>query len=78
MYEDFEDGTFSKLEFRWTSDCEFDIVFIESNNLSRKNFSSKGDIYHYGLYSATGNDYLIWLNDVNGNVSTSFKLLYIK
>lgn len=77
-HEDFEDGTFSKLEFKWTSDCEFEIIFIESNNLSRKNFSSKGEVYHYGIYSETGKDYFIWVNDVNGKASTSFKLLSIK
>ena len=73
-YEEFEDGTFSKLSFRWTSDCEFDIEFIESNNLSRKNFSSAGDTYHYGLYNSIGKDFLVWINDTTGNATQSFRL----
>jgi hypothetical protein len=43
----FKDGTFSRLSLKWIADCEFEITFIESNNLIRKNFSIPGDRYRY-------------------------------
>jgi hypothetical protein len=49
--ETFADGTQSSLKFKWTGDTSFDLIFIESNNLTRKNFSNPGDIYSYTLIS---------------------------
>lgn len=45
----FRDGTFSKLKLRIINECEFEIEFIESNNLVRKNFSKLGDRYRYQI-----------------------------
>jgi hypothetical protein len=49
--ETFSDGTTSTLKFKWTGDSTFDLVFIESNNETRKNFSNAGDVYSYTLVS---------------------------
>lgn len=49
--ETFSDGTQSILKFKWTGDTTFDLIFIESNNLTRKNFSNPGDVYSYTLVS---------------------------
>lgn len=49
--ETFPDGTQSKLKFNWTGDTTFDLIFIESDNLTRKNFSNPGDVYSYTLVS---------------------------
>jgi len=69
--ENFADGTFSKLEFKWTSDCEFDLIFIESNNTIRKNLSSKGDIYHYGLHEKKDEAYFMWIVNRDGTIMSS-------
>jgi hypothetical protein len=58
IWEDhFKDGTYSRLKIHWLNNCEFSIEFIESNNISRKNYSKPGDRYvysviegHYGYY----------------------------
>jgi hypothetical protein len=77
-YEEFADGTFSKLNFKWISDCEFEIEFIESNNLSRKSLSHKGEKYLYGIYNRKGNDFEIWVADNDGKPVQSFWLHAIK
>ncbi len=69
--EEFADGTFSKLEFKWTADCEFDLIFIESNNNIRKNLSSKGDKYHYGLHEKKDNAYFMWIVNNDGTIMSS-------
>jgi hypothetical protein len=76
--EEFADGTYSKLNFKWTSDCEFEIEFIDSNNESRKNLSYKGDKYQYGIYNRKGNDFEIWVADNDGKPVQSFWLHAIK
>lgn len=49
--ETFSDGTTSKLKYEWVAKNKLDLVFIESNNDSRKNFSKEGDRYHYEIIS---------------------------
>ncbi len=65
--EKFADGTFSKLYFKWKDNCEFEIEFIESNNMSRKNFSSKGDKYVYGIYNKTDEGLNVYVVADHGN-----------
>src|SRR5690606_16295768 len=48
-YESFPDGTYSRCAFKWVTDCEFELEFIESDNRSRKNFSTRGDRYRYQI-----------------------------
>ena len=47
----FVDGTYSRLNFKWINDCEFELEFIESNNETRKNLSKVGDVYSYEIIS---------------------------
>ncbi len=58
--DSFSDGTFSKLNYKWIN--EFELIFIESNNDSRANFSVKGDRYLYQLLSKKENHYLLSIN----------------
>ena len=71
--ETFEDGTFSKLVFISKMDGEFDLEFLESNNEMRKNFSVKGDIYNYGIFTKNESSYRIWVKSKD-NSFASFKL----
>lgn len=71
--ETFEDTSISKLSFKPKNNCEFDVIFIESDNKIRKNFSVKGDVYSYGLYSTDGKSYNVWALG-NDKVIYSFRL----
>jgi hypothetical protein len=72
----FEDGTYSKLHFRWISDCEFQIEFIESNNRSRKNFSKPGDKFSYQILSRENGAYLMSAQIVGQDRFMTFKLYF--
>ena len=63
--ETFTDGTTSKLFITWSDKEHFILEFIESNNTSRKNFSSKGDKYYYTLLSKE-NNYFWVLVEIRG------------
>jgi hypothetical protein len=73
--ETFADGSYSRLQVRWTGDCEFDLVFIESNNIIRKNMSKPGDNYHYRILERNDGHYSL-LYELGGIYST-FKV-YVK
>ncbi|BFM44075.1 hypothetical protein CFS9_27160 [Flavobacterium sp. CFS9] len=61
--ENFSDGTFSKLHYKKKGSCEFELEFIESNNMSRKNLSIKGDKYLYHLYKEENGTYNVYLKN---------------
>ncbi|UPT71169.1 MAG: hypothetical protein M0D53_01795 [Flavobacterium sp. JAD_PAG50586_2] len=71
--EKFEDGSFSKLELKKTSESTFVLKFIESNNEMRKNFSVKGEEFKYGIYGKGQNYYSAWVLSKEGKYYT-FKL----
>lgn len=71
--EKFFDGTFSKLNFRKKGSCEFELEFIESNNISRKNLSIKGDKYLYKLYNEENETYSVYTQ--NKETYYTFKIL---
>ena len=71
--ETFEDGTISKLILQPIDNAAFNLKFIESDNVTRKNLSVKGDIYNYNIYAKDENSYDIWI-PTNDNVITAFKL----
>ncbi|MNE55758.1 hypothetical protein D3C80_1506140 [compost metagenome] len=71
--EKFQDGSFSKLEFKKTSKSTFALKFIESNNETRKNFSVKGEEYNYGVYGKGTNYYSVWVLSKEGKYHV-FKL----
>ncbi|MFH6989796.1 hypothetical protein ACHRVW_18805 [Flavobacterium collinsii] len=61
--EKFADNTFSKLHYRKKGNCGFELEFIESNNLARKNLSIKGDKYLYHLYKEENGTYGMYLKN---------------
>jgi len=70
----FLDGTYSKLSFKWTDDCEFELEFIESNNETRKSFSNKGDTYNYSLILENDNAFVVITQIPNENNYLKFKI----
>lgn len=56
----FSDNTFSKLYYRKKGNCQFELEFIESDNLGRKNLSIKGDKYFYTIYRKENDSYKIF------------------
>ena len=77
IYTDhFVDGTYSKLHFKWINDCEFQLEFIESNNLSRKNLSKPGDKYLYQVLSKEDGAYLMSAQPVARERIMTFKLYF--
>lgn len=70
----FTDGTWSKLEVEWLSDCEFELTFMKSNNETRKNLSKKGDKYRYTILEFKEGYYLISSEIVNSGKYYIFKL----
>ncbi|GAA3734370.1 hypothetical protein GCM10022422_16590 [Flavobacterium ginsengisoli] len=71
--EKFSDNTFSKLFYKKRGNCEFELEFIESNNLSRKNLSVKGDKYRYKIYDEAKNVYSVYSK--NKETYYTFKLI---
>ena len=58
-FEKFPDNTYSKCKLIWTSNNEYALEFIESNNEARKSFNKKGDIFQYKLIKKENNYYII-------------------
>jgi len=76
--EQFKDGTSSKLTFRWTSDNEFELQFVESTNISRQHFSKKGDTYHYGIFAKDKEIFSLWAHNAPLNTYSTFKMYPIR
>jgi hypothetical protein len=74
--EEFIDGTYSKLNFRWIGDCEFELEFISSNNYIRKNLSVKGDKYRYLLLDKANNYYSASATAVGVEEYSKFKIYF--
>jgi len=75
--ETFTDKTFSNLNYNWVSKTEFELVFIESNNETRENFSVKGDKYIYQILSRKEDFYLMSVN-IPGQITFEKFKLYFK
>lgn len=71
--EKFSDNTFSKLHYRKKSNCEFELEFIESDNISRRNLSIKGDKYLYKIYDEEDETYSIYTK--NKETYYTFKIV---
>ena len=77
IWEDhFKDGTYSRLKLRWLKDAEFQIEFIESNNLIRKNYSKPGDKYNYQLLEKKDNKYKLSAEVVGTGRFVTFYLYF--
>ncbi len=72
--DNFKDGTYSKLKFKWLNKCQFELTFEESNNRIRKNFSNKGDTYLYEIIEKTKHYYLILLTYPGMEYFFTFKM----
>ncbi len=76
--EHFKDSSYSKLKLKKLNDCEFEIVFVESNNNIRKSFSKPGDKYKYQIVDKKEN-YFFMSTEVEGqNRFSTFKIYFIK
>ena len=75
--DSFSDKTFSKLTYNWINETEFELVFIESNNETRSNYSVKGDKYIYQVLSKEDGFYLMTVN-IPGQVTFEKFKMYFK
>lgn len=74
--DNFSDNTFSRLNYIWLNDTEFELEYLESNNLSRSYFSVKGDKYLYQVLSKEDNFYYMTLNIPGQKTFEKFKMYY--
>jgi hypothetical protein len=74
--DSFYDKTFSKLTYKWITETEFELVFIESNNETRSNFSVKGDKFNYQVISKEDGFYFMTVNIPEQKTFDKFKLYY--
>lgn len=68
----FSNKTFSKLKFEWLTKNSFQIEFIESNNVSRKGASRKGDKFIYTIIEKNNDFYKLVLTTSQNNRIVSF------
>ncbi len=74
--DSFSNKTFSKLTCNWINDTEFELVFIESNNETRSNFSVAGDKYIYQVLSKEKDFYLLSVNIPGQKTFEKFKIYH--
>ena len=74
--DSFSDNTFSKLTYNWINETEFELIFVESNNETRSNFSVKGDKYIYQILSKEDGFYLMTVNIPGQETFEKFKIYY--
>jgi len=74
--DSFSNNTFSKLNYNWINETEFELIFVESNNETRSNFSVKGDKYIYQILSKEDGFYLMTVNIPGQETFEKFKMYY--
>lgn len=74
--ETFPDGSYSKLKFRWTEGCSFEIEFIESNHYIKKNMSEPGEKYYYTVIDHDKQERIYLLHGYPGELFFQFTLHY--
>ena len=72
----FTDNTVSNLAYNWINATEFELIFIESNNVTRANFIVKGDKYLYQVISKSDGFYTVSVAIPGQNVYEDIKLYY--
>ena len=76
-WKDFlSDGTYSKLKLTATTDCEFELTFLNSNNYIKNKLSQPGDKYIYRIIDHTDNYFLLCVKIRETDTFTLFKLYY--
>ena len=68
--------TYSLLNIKWKENCEFDLVFKESNDPMKKEFSKNGDVYKYEIL--TNSSKSVFLKTTWMDRSYQFELIKIK
>jgi hypothetical protein len=71
--DSFQDGTTSKLKLKWVSDSDFELTFLESNNILRRNLSTPGEVYQYRVIDKNDSYYLICAEAVRNSRYAIFK-----
>nr|WP_299385058.1 hypothetical protein [Allomuricauda sp.] len=74
--DSFSDGTYSRLSYNWLKENEFELIFIESDNETRSNFSVKGDTYRYQVLSKDENFYNLSLYIPGQTTYVKFKMYF--
>lgn len=74
--ETFTDKTYSILDYKWISNSEFELTFIESNNETRAGISINGDKYIYNIIEKKTDYYIVSLNIPGQKVYEEFKLYF--
>ncbi|RBW61948.1 hypothetical protein DS884_02795 [Tenacibaculum sp. E3R01] len=54
--------TYSLLKIKWKKNCEFDLLFKESNDPIKREISKKGDVYKYEILQNNQNSVFLRLN----------------
>lgn len=57
--ETFPDSTYSKTKMEWLNETSFKLIFMESNNYMKGNYSRNGDEYFYEIIRKEANYYII-------------------
>ncbi|MBG26779.1 MULTISPECIES: hypothetical protein [Croceibacter] len=68
--------TYSLLNIKWKENCEFDLLFKESNDPMKKEFSKNGDVYEYEIL--TNSSESVFLKTTWMDRSYQFELIKIK
>jgi len=74
--ESFSDQTHSELKIEWINKNKFALIFIESDNLSRSNFSFPGDRLNYKILDQKEDLYILSANIEGQKDYTIFKLYF--
>ncbi|WP_124981479.1 hypothetical protein [Nonlabens xiamenensis] len=74
--DSFPNKTSSNLTYKWINETEFELVFVESDNETRSNFSVKGDKFIYQILSKEDGYYLMTVNIPGQETFEKFKFYY--
>ena len=66
---------YSLLDINWVTDCQFELIFKNSNDPMKNNFSKEGDKYLYDIVSSTSNSFVMRLNFLNQIYKVEFFIL---
>ena len=53
--------SYSMLDIEWISECEFNLIFKDSNDIIKNAMSKPGDVYNYEIVSSTPNSFILKL-----------------
>lgn len=68
--------TYSLLDIKWKNNCEFDLIFKESNDPMKKEVSKPGDVYEYEILTNGIESFFLKVNWMNRNYQ--FELFKVK